>query len=168
MADPGAGPVLTFDSIEVGGSRLEACVRVADGRYERTSSAPGLAERASRLLPGLARHTCRNPAGDRALREFADTETPHLLEHVAVELMALAGSPRSLQAETSWDFTQDGPGVYRVRLEYDDDLVALGALREAAGIVEWLLKCGAAAEAESAPPDVGGIVERLRRVRRSR
>jgi hypothetical protein len=52
--------------------------------------------------------------------------------------MALAGSPRTLRGETSWDFARDGRGLFRVRLAYDDDLVALGAVKTAAEVVRAL------------------------------
>ena len=74
--------------------------------------------------------------------------------------MALSGSPRTLRGETVWDFSADGRGVFRVRLGYDDDLVALGALRAAVGVCEWLL-----APASGEEPDVGAIVARLRGLR---
>lgn len=95
------------------------------------------------------------------MREFADTETPHLLEHVAAELMALAGSSRTLRGETVWNFKRDGQGVFRVRLRYDDDLVALGALKEAHAIVEWLLDPEHAAE-----PDMEAAIAGLVAVRK--
>lgn len=123
----------------------------------RTSTAPGLSRQAIDLLPGLARHSCENDSEIDFTREMRDTESVHLLEHVACELMALAGSPRSLKGRTEWDFARDGWGVFRVTLEFDDDLVAMGALREAVRIVEWLLAGGA----ESDRPDVEAIVERL-------
>jgi len=151
--------VLIVERVEVGERRLEALVRVTDPTLMRTSAALGLPERARSLLPGLARHTCENDDGRDFMRELANTETPHLLEHVAAELMALAGSPRSLRAETSWDFARDGAGVFRVSLDFDDDLVALGALRDGAAIVEWLL--GQAAER----PDAEAMVARLRELR---
>jgi hypothetical protein len=65
-----------------------------------------------------------------------------------------------LHGETAWDFSADGRGVYRVRLGYDDDLVALGALREGVGVVEWLFSAG-----DGATPDVDDIARRLRAVR---
>jgi len=147
---------LSIERIEVRERDLEALVRVTDPTRMRTSAVPGLAEKAADLLPGLARHTCENDAGCDFLRELRDTETPHLLEHVACELMALAGSPRSLRGSTSWDFANDGKGVFRVQIEFDDDIVALGAVRGAAEIVEWLLGSG------GERPDVGTIVARLR------
>ena len=151
---------LSFGDIEVGPRFVDATVRVADPAYARTSSTPDLAVRVLELMPGLRRHTCENGSAHGVAAELADTETPHLLEHIAVELMAMAGSPRSLRAETTWDFSADGAGVYHVRLAYDDDLVALGALKSAAGIVEWLMATGESPA--PARPAVGGIVESLR------
>lgn len=149
-------PVLRVERIDVGERRVEAIVRVIDAGRMRTSAVPGLAQRAVALLPGLRRHTCENDDGRDMVRELADTETPHLLEHVAEELMALSGSPRTLRGETAWDFAADGAGVFRVRLEYDVDTVAIGALREAMAVVEWLM-AGDGGEA----PDVAAAAGRL-------
>ena len=149
---------LEIERIDVGPEQLEAVVR-ADAAYARTSVAAGVSDRALALLPGLVRHTCENGTDHGILAELADTETPHLLEHIAVECMALAGSPRTLRAETVWDFARDGLHVYRVRLSYDLDLVALGALREGLGIVDWLM--GLSAD----KPNVAAIVASLRRTR---
>ena len=151
--------VLKIERVEVGPERIEALVRVCDRTMARTSSVPGLAPRALALMPGLARHTCENGSAHGHVAELADTELPHLLEHIACELMALSGSPRSLRGETAWDFATDGVGVYRVRLAYDDDLVALGALRSGADIVEWLCTGG------GETPDVDAIGARLNAVR---
>ncbi len=151
--------VLTFDRVDVAEGRLEAVVRVPDTALMRTSAAPGLADRALELLPELARHRCKNDAGSSLRRELDDTETPHLLEHVVEELMALSGSPRSLKGETVWDFARDGRGVFHVVLEFDDDLVALAALQEASRVVDWLF--------DFAPrPDIEAVTARLRSVRR--
>lgn len=138
--------------------RIEAIVR-AEPAYATTAIAPGLPARALELLPGLVRHTCESGTGHGIVAELAETETAHLLEHVAAECMALSGSPRTLRAETVWDFAADGQFVYRVRLSYDIDVVALGALREGLAIVDWLL--GLTAER----PDVDAIIARLRAVR---
>lgn len=174
---------LSIERVDVGDDRVEALVRVCDPRAMRTSAVPGLAENAAELLPGLRRHTCENGSAHGILAELADTETPHLLEHLAFELMALSGSPRSLRGETRWDFAADGRGVFRVRLAYDDDLVAIGALREAHAIAEWLLApaldslpgpdaaaapaAGAARSRAPRPsePDVDVAVARLRAAR---
>jgi cyanophycin synthetase len=151
---------LAIERIEVGEDALEAVVR-AEPALARTSAVAGLPERALELLPGLRRHTCENGIARGMVGELADTETPHLLEHVAVELMALAGSPRSLRAQTAWDFARDGSHVYRVRLAFDDDLVAIGALREALPVVDWLL------HQTAERPDIDAAVGRLRAARRA-
>jgi len=153
--------VLVVEAVEVVDRQIHARVRVTDAARMRTSARADLADRALALLPGLARHTCDNDASAPFTRELRDTETAHLLEHVTVELAALAGSPRSLRADTSWDFSADGRGVFRLRLEYDDDLVVLGALRAAVEVVEWLLGDGG-----GAAPDVEVTVAGLRELRR--
>lgn len=153
--------VLSIERVEVAETDIRAVVRVRDLDLMRTSTAEGLAARAVGLLPGLERHRCENDANVRLVDELADTEAPHLLEHVAVELMALAGSPRALPARTSWDFEADGRGVFRLQLAYDDDLVALGALKEADLVVDWLYGKGA-------EPDVSSVVQRLRTLRSTR
>lgn len=151
--------VVSIERIEVGAERIDAVVAVSDPAFTRTSAVPGLAQRAVALLPGLARHTCECGSAHGIVAELADTETPHLLEHVAFELMALSGSPRTLRGETAWDFAADGPGVFRVCLGYDDDLVAIAALRDAVAVVDWLMGVSAAR------PDVEAIVDGLRALR---
>ena len=74
--------------------------------------------------------------------------------------MALSGSPRTLRGETVWDFSADGRGVFRVRLGFDDDLVALAALRDGTVVCEWLLEPSAAER-----PDIDAIVARLTALR---
>ena len=91
---------LSIERIDVGPTRIEALVH-AEPSLANTSVVPVLAERAVALLPGLVRHTCENGTSHGMLAELAATETAHLLEHVAVELMALSGSPRDLRAETA-------------------------------------------------------------------
>ena len=93
-------------------------------------------------------------------QELADTETPHLVEHVALELMALSGSPRSLGGATSWDFAANGKGVFQVEIDYDDDLVALGALERATALVNAMLE---GADASRIDKDVDAL--RLLRAR---
>lgn len=150
---------LAIEAIEVGPKWVEARIRVFDATYARTSANPELTREALSLLPGLARHSCENEDGHHFAREMADTESPHLLEHIACEFMALSGSPRTLRGRTGWDFARDGAGVYRVRLEYDIDVVAIGALNEATTMVEWLLT------GVGRRPDVAEVVEMLVAVR---
>lgn len=155
-----APTALVVERIEVASSCLHVRVRVADRASRSTASVPGLADRAFDLLPGLARHSCSNGRGLDFRREAADTETAHLYEHVTCELMALAGSPRDLRSSTAWDFAADGEGVYRLSISFDDDLVAIAALKAALPVVEWLLRPEAVE-----PPDIGVAVAAVTAVR---
>lgn len=154
-----APALLCVEAVDVGERRLEARIRVdAPGRMT-TRDWPGMAQRLWSLLPGLARHSCDNNDDVSFQEELSHTELAHCAEHVAAELMALAGSPRTLRAETTWDFAADGVGVYRIRLDFDDDLVALGALKESMAIVDW------AARAQGPPPDPDDVARTLRALR---
>jgi cyanophycin synthetase len=148
------------ERVTISADRVTVVLRLDPGEPLRTSAVPGLPERAVEALPGLTRHRCDNGAGRTFSAELRDTETAHLFEHVACELMALAGSPRTLRGETSWDFVRDGRGVFHVSLQYDDDLVVLGALKAARRVVTGLI-------ADSDRPDIDAEVARLRALRGS-
>lgn len=154
-----ARDVVSIERVTVAEDRVDARVRVAAGAPLRTSAYPGLPGAARSALPGIARHRCVSGSAHGIEAEIDDTELPHLLEHVALELMALAGSPRSLAGETVWDFAADGRGVFRVSLAYDDDLVALAALGEAAALINRLV---------AAPGDVPDPAEHVARVAAAR
>ncbi|MDO8964289.1 MAG: hypothetical protein Q7W30_07355 [Coriobacteriia bacterium] len=136
---------------------VEARVVFSPGEPLRTSASAR--DRALALLPGLRTHRCDNDAGLAFGDELADTEIAHLLEHATLEVMAMAGSPVDLRGTTSWDFAADGPGIFRVSVAYDDDLVALGALKAAEEAVRWCLADSGAA------PGIEAEARRLRGLR---
>ena len=137
---------------------LSARMAFTSGEPLRTCEAPGLRAAALSALPGLRGHRCDNGAGLTFADELADTELAHLVEHAALELMAMAGAPATLRGETVWDFAADGAGVFRLRIAYDDEAVARGALEFAARLV------GALARGEQAP-DAEAEARRLRAAR---
>ena len=147
-------------SIDVSTDAVEAVISFGVDEPMRTSEAPGSAARVLRELPGLRAHRCDNDAGVPFREEALDTEFAHLVEHCALEVMALAGSPVTLRGTTRWDFATDGRGVVHVAVAYDDDLVALGALRAAAALVAWSV------EGTGEPPAVEDEARRLRLLRR--
>lgn len=149
-------PLLVIERMAPGDGRVSALVRVSDERFMRTSAAPGLPERALALLPGLVRHRCESGHARGIVSELADTESAHLLEHVAIELMALAGEARTTSGRTEWDFARDGRGVFRVRIGSDNAAVAAEALRRAAEVCEWLLT------GEGTVPDVAVVADGVR------
>jgi len=147
-----------IERLEVGPKEIEVLLRFDPGEPLRTTEVPGLAGTLLRALPGLKGHRCDNGADLSFRQEAADTEIAHLIEHATLEIMAMAGSPDALRGTTAWDFAADGRGVFRVRIEYDNELVAIGSLRCA---VEWVR---AFAMGEQAP-DAEGEARRLRRLR---
>jgi len=134
---------------------LVAVVFVSSPDFLRTSAVPGLADAAMTALPGLERQRCECDSAHGIRAELGDTETPHLLEHVALELLALGGLPRGeLRGRTTWDFKRDGAGVFRVALEGASAHASRRALEEAAVIASALLG--------GETPDAAGGVERVR------
>jgi hypothetical protein len=134
---------------------VSARVVFAPGEPLRTSEVPGLAAAALAALPGLRGHRCDNGAGLTFADELVDTELAHLIEHAALELMAMAGSSPLLRGETTWDFAADGRGVFRVRIECEDEALARDALDSACALVRSLARGEAA-------PDMEAEARRLR------
>jgi hypothetical protein len=146
-------------STNVSPELLEASLVFDPGEPLRTSEVPGLAAAALEVLPGLKGHRCRNGSALGFAEELEDTELAHLVEHATLEVMAMAGSPETLRGATSWDFAAEGPRTFRVRVAWDDDLVALGSLRCACGLVSALMR-------GEGHPNVTAEARRLRGLRR--
>lgn len=153
------GRSLRIERIDVTPDALDVLVRVTSRDKRKTTFVPSETfDELAEVLPGLSRHRCDSGSAHGILAELRDTETPHVLEHITLELMASAGSPRTLSGRTRWDFRSDGDGVFHVSVEYDDDAVAMGALKYAGEIVAWLL-------GEAEKPDVDAAVAHLRDIR---
>lgn len=90
-------------------------------------------------LPGLQEHGCsyREPGGFvRRLKEDEGTWLGHVMEHVAIELQNIAGSPVTFGRTRSVD---DKPGHYTMVFEYLDAEVGLEAGRLALQTLHSLL-----------------------------
>ena len=109
MSDPETP--LSVERVTVGEKSVEIVVRASSERGFRTRAYPQAVEIVLSTLPGLARHRCECGSAHGIEAELRDTELPHLLEHVILELMVLSGSPRTLAGRTTWDFGRDGRGV---------------------------------------------------------
>ena len=141
--------------LSVGPERARAALAFDPEEPLRTSDVPGLVARARACLPGLGRHRCTAGARGSLAGELPDTELAHLVEHVALELMALAGSPRTLAGSTDWDFSRDGRGVFVVSLEHDHARACGAAIREAMALVR-ALAAGETPDAEASSARVAG------------
>ncbi|HZO17613.1 MAG TPA: cyanophycin synthetase [Gemmatimonadaceae bacterium] len=108
---------------------------VALGALEDVSSAdlPGFTERLTSLLPTLHEHECtRGAPGGFVERLREGTLLPHILEHVALELQARAGTNVTFgRVVASGD-----PGVWWVIVAYEEEEVGLRAVREAVRIIK--------------------------------
>ena len=90
-------------------------------------------------LPGLDEHGCsyREPGGFvRRLREDEGTWLGHVMEHVAIELQNVAGSPVTFGRTRSVD---NEPGRYTMVFEYKDETVGREASRLALQLLHHLL-----------------------------
>jgi len=128
---------------------VSARVAFSPGEPMRTSEVPGLSVAALAALPGLRGHRCDNGAGLTFTEELVDTELAHLIEHAALELMAMAGASPLLRGKTSWDFAAKGRGVFRVRIECEDEALARGALDSACVFVRALARGETAMDMEA-------------------
>jgi cyanophycin synthetase len=92
-----------------------------------TAKLPGFSDRLLAAIPTLASHTCSygEPGGFvRRLTEDEGTWMGHVLEHVALELQVLAGTPVSYGKTRSHDLPR---GQYHVIFSYDEEAVGLEA-----------------------------------------
>ena len=123
-----------------------------------------VAEAVCERLPNIVNHVCVNTrdGSERFGGEIVGTELAHLFEHVVIELEAQAGAQAGglaggradsagatgaagaaggeLIGHTSWaeelaDTRGRGVAVMRTTVTFTDDLVALGAARDASAIV---------------------------------
>jgi cyanophycin synthetase len=92
-----------------------------------TGKLPGFVDRLLERMPTLREHTCSygEPGGFvRRMVEDEGTWIGHVLEHVAIELQCLAGTPVSYGKTRSHDLPR---GQYHVIYSYDEEAVGLEA-----------------------------------------
>lgn len=132
---------------------IEAWVDLGTWKDTSSDSVPGFNERLMTWLPTMIEHRCS--VGERGgffERLRRGTYPAHILEHVTLELQALAGVPSGFgrARETAQE------GVYKVVFKYKDENLARACLD--AGL-ELLL-----AALQDQPFDVATTVEKLREV----
>lgn len=128
---------ISFDGPNVHCRRpvLECLVDLEDLDEILTSQFPALPSRLLQALPGLEDHHCGlGRAGGFAERLHEGTLFGHVLEHVAIEFVHVAGEPVRYGKTRA---TKDR-GVYRVVVEQDTPELAQAALREGLDLIERL------------------------------
>ncbi|HYG64254.1 MAG TPA: cyanophycin synthetase [Thermoanaerobaculia bacterium] len=132
-----------------------------------TNRLPGFTERLLEWMPTLHEHTCSYgvPGGFvRRMTEDEGTWLGHVLEHVAIELQCLAGTPVSYGKTRSHDLPT---GQYHVIYSYEEETVGLRAGELALDVIRHLLPPERAAHA-SAPFDYQAELEDLIRLAQRR
>ncbi|HYU33093.1 MAG TPA: cyanophycin synthetase [Thermoanaerobaculia bacterium] len=143
-------------------------LRVDLGELEEypTGRLPGFVDQLLALIPTLREHTCSydEPGGFvRRMTEDEGTWLGHVLEHVAIELQCLAGTPVSYGKTRSHDLPS---GQYHVIYSYEEESVGLRAGELGLELILHLLPPERAAH-DPSPFDFPAELERfIRRAQR--
>lgn len=80
---------------------------------------PHLASKLLETYPRMRAHACDNAARASFATELKTTEIAHAFEHLTAELLAQESQRSRLDivGQTAWNFSLDGHGVYRVRIQ---------------------------------------------------
>jgi hypothetical protein len=118
--------------------RIKLTVEMPDPDRFLTSQVPHLPNQLFRLFPTLARHKCDNGLGLTFRQECRKTEIPHLFEHLIIELQSQAQPAEVLRGETEWNWTVDPRGRFHVHVDFENELLAIGAIRLAERLINSL------------------------------
>ena len=131
---------------------FEAWIDIGEFEDFPSNTLPGFNERLAAFLPSLIEHRCSLDERGGFLRRMADgTWIGHVLEHVALELMTLAGLPGGF-GRTRETTTR---GVYKLAIRnWQDDITRI-ALEQGIALIM--------AAVEDRPFDVADVVDTLRR-----
>ena len=131
---------------------FEAWIDIGEFEDYPSSKLPGFTERLTAFLPSLIEHRCsRDERGGFIARLNEGTWIGHVLEHVALELMTLAGLPGGFgrTRETT------ERGVYKLAIRnWQDDITRI-ALEQGIALI--------LAAVDDKPFDVADVVDTLRR-----
>lgn len=134
-ARPQARALMRITQIALCGEQAHLVVEVPDLRRCTTDRVPQVPETLFSLFPGLDSHRCHNDRHCSFREECECTEVPHLFEHLVIELQLKAQYHRLLRGETQWDWTSDPEGLFKVRVDYSNEHLVLGAIRLAERLV---------------------------------
>ena len=119
-------------------NRVKLVVEMPDPNRYSTEHAPHIPRLLFKLFPHLARHRCDNENGYTFRKESRATEIPHLFEHLIIELQGQVQKTRVLKGETQWNWRIDPRGRFHVYVDYENEMLVLGAIRLAERIINAL------------------------------
>ena len=147
--------LIEIKRVEVGLTNLRARVRLSDDAPLMTSEDLVATTRIYYLMPHIVEHVCLGDASNTFKDVMGDTELPHLLEHMVVEL--LSQSSESGEVTSGRTFPVEGDErSYDIEVSCPDDVLVMGALSSAVWIANWAYGGGGEPE-----PDVEAIVAGL-------
>jgi hypothetical protein len=118
--------------------KVKLVVEMADPDRYTTECAPHIPRMLFKLLPHLASHRCDNDNGYTFKKESRATEIPHLFEHLIIELQGQVQKTRVLRGETQWNWRIDPKGRFHVYVDYENEMLVLGAIRLAERVINSL------------------------------
>ena len=118
--------------------RVKLVVEMSDPNKYSTRHSPHIPGLLFKLFPHLAKHRCENENGYTFKRECQSTEIPHLFEHLIIELQGKAHPTGVLKGETQWNWRVDPKGRFHVYVDYENEVLVLGAIRVAERIINAL------------------------------
>ena len=148
--------LVDITKVAVAPQHFTARVRIANGGPLTTDQDLVGTTHVYNLLPDIVDHACLGDAGTTFKECMGSTELAHLLEHVAIELMARTGLSGDVTCGRTWEVTGE-PRTYDVQLGCPDDVLVAAAVSSAAWILQW-----AYSGARDPKPDVDAIVEGIR------
>lgn len=120
--------------------RARLVVEIPETDAYTTSEAPRVPRMLFKLFPHIVTQRCYNDEGNSFRREAQATEIPHLFEHVIIEIQdqVRRGIGAPFAGETHWNWTIDPRGRFYVTVDYDNEIVALAAIRLAERVINAL------------------------------
>lgn len=145
--------LIAIEKITIDSKNLHAQVRLEEGLPLLTSQNIEATARVYWLMPEIAEHACFGDLGTTFQNVMGDTELAHLLEHVAVELIARTTTTQAISCGKTRELSE--PRTYHIELACPDDVLCSAALVSAADIVQWAF---AEKDAKNTP-DIASIVD---------
>jgi hypothetical protein len=121
-------------------NRAKLVVEIPESEPFTTHERPRIPRILFKLFPHMATQRCYNDGGYSFRREAFSTEIPHLFEHMIIEIQdqVRRGVGQPFAGETQWNWTVDPRGRFYVMVDYDNEIVALGAIRLAERVINAL------------------------------
>lgn len=122
--------------ITVGPETCTARVLVHAGAPLMTSEDIEATSRVYYLSTDIADHVCLGDAGEKFQDCMGNTELPHLLEHLTVEIMNKTGLAGDISCGRTRKVVLDDH-LFDIELSCPDDALVIGALSSAAFMMDW-------------------------------